>query len=100
MTTVVGIAFAGKVLRKPNSNESSMKLGYGTPNWRANTSALAKLSRVRMPINCTSEYFFDSAELKDNASTQASTSSFSSAEPKDDGISLMNKVKKTTRSKK
>ena len=60
-TTVVGIAFAGKVLRKPNSSESSMKLGYGTANWRENTSAFAKLSRVRIPMNCTSEYFLESA---------------------------------------
>ena len=43
------------------SNESSIKLGYGTPNCLANTSALAKLSRVNMPINCTSEYFWESA---------------------------------------
>ena len=51
MTTVVGIAFAGRDLLNPMRIESSINVGYGVPRFRVNASALTGLSRVRIPMN-------------------------------------------------
>ena len=61
INTVEGMALAGKVPLKPIKSESSMKVGYGIANLRANASAVAGLSRVKIPINCTSGYCLESS---------------------------------------
>jgi len=57
MRTVEGIALAGKDFLNPINTESSISVGYGRANRRANASAFTGLSRVRIPMNATSVYF-------------------------------------------
>ena len=59
--TVVGIALAGKEPLKPSKIESSISVGYGILNRRSKASALAGLSRVRIPMKATSVYLFANA---------------------------------------
>ena len=59
--TVVGMAFAGKEPLKPIRIESSIIVGYGILNLRSKASALAGLSRVKIPMTATSVYLFASA---------------------------------------
>ena len=61
ITTVDGIALAGSDFLKPINTESSINVGYGSAKRRTKASAVAGLSRVRIPIKATSVYFSDSA---------------------------------------
>lgn len=61
ISTVEGMAFAGRDPLKPINNESSISVGYGSEKRRWNASAVAGLSRVKIPINATSLYLLASA---------------------------------------
>ena len=57
ITSVVGIPAGGTVLRKSRaiSSPGSLRLGYWMPKSRMNASAVAGLSLMSTPRNCTPE---------------------------------------------
>ena len=55
------MAFAGSEPLKPIRIESSITVGYGILNRRSKASALAGLSRVKIPMNATSVYLLANA---------------------------------------